>query len=501
MHIGEVIDGVCDDDIGWRPASGSTEPVHVADGLVRALQGSSFDPDYLHRLLVWWKKNGNIVVDEQRSSRTLMLDRDSPFGHLATSLQDFEKTRRYVSSRMSADRGLYSALEDTSVTLTCGRMATRDTNEGGLGEFAAFLLGGKNNGSLAGEVLRCISTTLPDEALTALECPVRLDEAKGNRGASKIGKARKQRHNREVFQAIRDAGGCLATHERQQSNRLQTLERAVRFACVAVHAHAQALASGGDLEKRPPGLVAIRGPRSSKLGIASERALERIYAGFEAWLAERVGKRLAAGQPLTGDEVLLAPSLDGRKVRAMLARITTAAGRHREPDKECVDARYDAFVAKLRELGDADPARVLGHTLVHCYASEYRTSGGPRPFLQGIGRRVGLLYPHFVGRVRDERVRPSLPVLDLLVRACVPAGEVVGLRVFLERLWTRFGLIVGGRRSGAWDDGAYLDRFGVPVEIDDLAANTEAFVDELALMGLARRYPDGVTFVGNGVGT
>jgi hypothetical protein len=84
------------------------------------------------------------------------------------------------------------------------------------------------------------------------------------------------------------------------------------------------------------------------------------------------------------------------------------------------------------------------------------------------------------------------------VRSCVEHGEPIAFDCFLERLWRRFGLIVGGRRSEEWDDVTYLEEHGFAVSIDELGANTDALIDELALMGLARRYPDGVTFVGDG---
>jgi hypothetical protein len=118
--------------------------------------------------------------------------------------------------------------------------------------------------------------------------------------------------------------------------------------------------------------------------------------------------------------------------------------------------------------------------------------------LQGLGRKAGLLYPHFQGRAKEKRVRPSIPMLDVIVRCCVDHGGVIEFDEFLERLWRRFGLIVGGRRSEEWDDVQYLEQNSIAVSIDELGANTDAFIDELALMGLARRYPDGVTFVGDG---
>jgi hypothetical protein len=274
----------------------------------------------------------------------------------------------------------------------------------------------------------------------------------------------------------------------------------VHFACVATHVHAQALAGGGELDKRPPALLALAGHRRSDVGLASERSVDAIYVHFERWLGQRVAKRVSDGVPLSaGEEPLEVTTTDGRTARSILGKIGVGSKPHDPPERDEVDTRYQTYATKLREIGPSDPALVMGHALVQCYAREYE-SGGPKSFLQALGRKVGLLYPHFQGRAREKRVRPSVPILDMLVRACVEHGHAVDLGEFLERLWGRFGLVVGGRRSQDWDDAAYLDQWGLPVEIDDLAANTEAFVDQLSLMGLARRYPDGVTFVGDGYG-
>lgn len=74
------------------------------------------------------------------------------------------------------------------------------------------------------------------------------------------------------------------------------------------------------------------------------------------------------------------------------------------------------------------------------------------------------------------------------------------LQDYLATLWERFGLIVGGRREEEWDDVEALGRWGLAVEPKALERNTDAFVDELVMMGLARRYPDDVAFVGDGHG-
>jgi hypothetical protein len=87
--------------------------------------------------------------------------------------------------------------------------------------------------------------------------------------------------------------------------------------------------------------------------------------------------------------------------------------------------------------------------------------------------------------------------MDVLVRACVPANDALPLDQFLENLWGAFGLIVGGRRGQEGGDAELLSRNGIDIDPSNLVANTDALVDLLADMGLARRFADNVTFVGD----
>lgn len=498
MHIGEILNTVYDEDIGWRPSSGGVKPVHVANGLVRALQGRYYDTAELHRFVVWWRAGK--IPDERRSFEALQRDdATGVFSALIRSPQHFERMRRYALGLLGADRALFPTAENSSFSLTCGRMVTRDNNDRGLGDFGALLLG-VGQGSLGEEVLRSVTDDRPADPVTALVWPLLPTVSKDHKPNDRLAKVAKQRHNKAFFAAIRDAADTLATHERAQGNRLRTLHRAVHFACLATHVHAQALASGGELPKRPPALLAMGGQRRSDVALASERSLDAIYSAFESSLGDRLALRLAAGKPLTRDAPeVQAISTDGRQVRALLQKLGVARKPYGEPSKEETDARVATFYAVRRELGGDDAPRVVAQTLVGCYTREYE-SGGPRKFLQALGRKVGLLYPHFQGAARERRIRPSVPIIDVLVRSCVPSGEVIPLEEFLERLWTRFGLVLGGRRSDDWDDAEVLERANLPVDADALMRNTEEFIDELAMMGLARRYPDGVTFVGDGYG-
>lgn len=499
MHIGQVLDAVYDGEVGWRPSSGGIKPVHVANGMVRALQRKYYDTSQLNEFAVWWQQGR--IPDERRAMDALKrTDTRGALRGITGSPQEFDRLRRYVLGLIGADKALFPAADKSSFTLTCGRMASRDDNDRGLGDFAAVLLaGGGETRSLAEEVLDGLADDKPGDPVTSLVWPLLSDKAYDYKPKARTAAVTKA-HNREALGPILAAADTLATHEKSQGNRLHTLHRAVHFACVATHVHAQSLSGNGEIDKRPPALLVMGGPRRSDLAAASERSLDIVYGAFEEWLADRLTARLQRDGQL-GEEIALpsAELVDGRSMRAFLSRIGSAKRPHDTPSKDELDGRLALYREIHQDMSDATTAAVVARTLVSCYVDEY-DSGGPRRFLQALGRKAGLLYPHFQGNAREKRVRPSVAVLDMMVRSCVSAGQLVPLQEFLATLWERFGLIVGGRREEEWDDVDVLGQWGLAVDPEELKKNTEALVDELVMMGLARRYPDDVAFVGDGHG-
>lgn len=493
MHIGQVLDTVFDDYVGWRPASGALKPVHVANGLLRSLCGEVADVQRLHEFLVWWQKGK--VPDDARTFEALMAaDADDVYaGFKDHPTQLFEQTRTYALGLLGGDRALFPARDSSSFSLTCKQMITRDYNDRHIGDFIAQVILGETD--LAEIIRGYADVTRPQDPITALAWPLLRGQPRKVEGARRH-RVKQPRSHQEYITQMRAAAECLATHERRQGNHLRALQRVVQFGAVAVLAHAQALAAGGRLERRTPLLVAMSASRQSDIALASERSLDLTVRAFERWLGEKLSERIAAGEPLAPEEnPLSVTSTNPKSVRAILARIGVAEKGHADPSDELIEGRMATYRRILEER--ESPAEVLAHTLVDCYGRENK-SGGPHPFLVGLARKVGLAYPHKQGAARNKRIRPTVLVLDMLVRACVPAGDSVSIDVFLERLWQRFGLVVGGRRSEEHDDGETLVRAGISLDYQDLVGNTEALVDELTAMGLARRYPDAVAFVGDG---
>lgn len=492
MHIGEVLNRVYDQEVGWRPASGSIKPVHVANGLVRAVTGAHYDTDRLHRFVVWWKAGKR--PDNARSFEVLQSE-DPVYGSLANTANEFDRARRFVGGLLNADSGLFPSSRSSDPTITCAQMASRSGNDRGLGKFGAALLRGAPEAELLAEAIsRAALVERPEDPITASVWPL-LDRSGGRESsATQSMAALKRKHNSSYVLAMQRAAADLASHEIAQGNRLRTLERSVQFMCVAPLVHAQFL-GGGSADARVPMLLAADGLSGDEVVAASERSLFLVYEDFEEWLAERLAERIRDDKPLDGSGSVVECSADGREVRRILRGIGTATSGHQEPNDMILEARMAAFQEVRQRLGKEDEARLMAHTLVSAYLREYE-SGGPRDFLRSLNCRAGMIFPYFQGR-GARRVRPSVSMLDMIVRACVANEDAIPLTEFLGRLWDRFGIIVGGNRTHDHDDVDLLHRHGIAVDPSALDANTEALVSQLDAMGLARRYADNVAFIGN----
>lgn len=493
MKIGAVLDAVYDEEVGWRPASGAIKPVHVANGLVRAITGEYYDTSKIVEFLVP-TKNG-VPLEERTYQRLVVENPRQTFKCYENGASEFERARKYSWGLLNADKAVFPKAEFSDLTLTCRQMVSRSGNDRQLGEFGAALLR-SGDGALANVLIKAVNVDKPDDPLTTLMWPLLPRDAKPSGKKETVQKALKRSHHKECLAAFQKAADVLAAHEQQQGNRLRTLQHIVHFVCVATYAHAQALSADGKLAERSPLLISISGEKRSGLALASERSIGRVQSLFEEWLVNKLAARLRDEKPISADETLDELPVDGRSARRVLRTVSMAGRDGGEPDDETLNERAADFEEAKRRYGKDDPAMLMAYALVHSYLREYE-SGGPRSFLQGLGCRTGLLYPHFEGATRQKRVRPSVAILDLLVRACVPPRKLVPVEEFLETLWNTFGIVVGGRLG---DDGDIdlLKKHKLELDPSLLGANKAAFVDLLMGMGLARRFADGVTFVGDG---
>lgn len=515
MRITKVLDAVYEIKVGWSPSSGSIKPVHIANGLFRALSGKRFDISDVVKFAVPGRKGKE--PDEDRTFEALVLHCNDPrFKEFAreNKKDSFERIREAIRGLIDADKAVYPSASHSSLSLTCRQMISSDTNDRHVGEFMAALLRGPKPddpnplAALISKVLDGNGTSnkerveKPQDPISFLVWPL-LSEKPASYLPNNDKKCVVYTNGslKTFIDNLNSAAKNLVEHEKEQSNRLATLQKSVQFVCLMLIAHAQALASDGKTERRIPLFLSMDAAKGSSLALASEISLNAFYAAFEDWLARQLAAMLKNGAKLYDKDPDKDPSeapqtpktLHRATVRAWLKKFTDKDGN--EPNDKIIEIRLGFFEQALAQYGREDVYLVLGETLAKCSFEEY-ISGGPREFLQAVGKRIGLVYPYGQGRTRDKRIRPSVHILNLLVKACVPANKSIPFNEFLDRLWERFGIIAGGRIDTQHSDPELLAAIGADVSPSDLQENCAALIECLSEIGLARKYPDNISYVG-----
>jgi hypothetical protein len=115
-------------------------------------------------------------------------------------------------------------------------------------------------------------------------------------------------------------------------------------------------------------------------------------------------------------------------------------------------------------------------------------SGDPTEFYRGLGVRVGFLKP--TGGARKYFTLDG--VLLEAVLGSVVSKQELPYREFLDTLYSRYGLLTGGRP----EDADLLLEEGIDqVTVEDLRENSASLRHQLVAMGWARAYADGVMTV------
>lgn len=492
FQVGKILNGVYDNAVGWRPASRSIKPVHVANGLFRAVVGQQYDTTPVVELIAW-ERNGKPL--EERTFERLIDRRPEVFRVYRQRPQEFGRMRRLARGVLAADGAVFPRADHSALTLASAQMISRDGSDRGVGRFAAALVGDPDDPLTLGSAVRealVVDRGRPRDPLTAGVWPLLPDTEKGRpppRSESYLS-ALGAEHASAVVAELRSAASALASHERAQGNRLRTLQRTVSFACAGLFAHAQGISAGGALRDRFPFLLTL-GEKGDAVSDASERGLDAFFRRFEEWLELQLTDRIRRGEPLDDSDDISQPvPTTYTEASERIAAIPPGRGRLSIGAR---DARLAALEHGFTASG-SDLIAAFAKALMATYMAE--NVSGPRDFLRALGQRSGLFFPYFQGRSPDKRFRPSVPMIDMLVRSCVATDEILALEEFLERLWSHFGVIVGGRVTGDLTDQDLLKRCNLALEPSVLALNTERFVDQLVAIGLARRYADNVTFVG-----
>ncbi|MEZ4503113.1 MAG: hypothetical protein R3C39_10850 [Dehalococcoidia bacterium] len=486
----ELLESVYDEEFGFRLTNFSIKPVHVANGLARALAGRTYDTTAVTRLVRRYVRNQKLGVDEERYPNTeVIADYASAFATPRGREPDALKVTRLRSLAfdvLAADGAVFPTQQ--SFTLSNERFITGDLSDVRMGLFLSRLLTAeptsrRDAATYLLELLQSESDPLTTLALPVLEFGEAQEEIPSAEVAERIAKSEHlfEASNGQLvsptLRNLRDAYDRLARFERHSGSKLNSLRRLMLFGCFVLHVHAVSRWSEreGDAP-RPPILLDLFDGTLISVADASRATLRAAGDAIEGVIRSRFHEQVLADFGATGKQIETALMESGLGDR--------------------VESLYRTYCEGGTEAADA-LARAMAEDALD------REREAPIGSLIELGRRAGFLTPWSNqgrgGKLR-KRYTATAEFLETLVAATVEPNDPVEFPEFLERLRDDFGIVVGRPEDDAIIRHTNLrdEEFWpaiVSINEEDLRRNVEEFRELLVESGYGKAYADGRTMV------
>lgn len=481
----DLVVRICDEDLGLQPDNFSIKPVHLANGLARALTGKTHDTTALAQTLRRWVRDQKAGVDRESNPTEKILESYSPAFRDGTETEpDRVNTLRALARDvLGADDAVFQQSDKSSYTLANAGFVSPDPSDNRTGLFVAALLRAGGDGDAATFLLSALAddtdpySTLASPLLalgTSRDVPERTGHEADALAALLAADAGQL--NSPILRALRDSFDRLARFEEREGSKLNSMRRLVLFGCFVVHVHA--ISRWSEVEvgaPRPPILLDMYDGAKLSLRDASRATLRSGGEALERLLMYRLTEKL-------GD-------LDDDAVGRVLA------------DGDAMGKEQEALKAAY-ETQQSDPDLPAGHALAQAYLNVAFSGKQPVNFLTELGRRAGYLTPwanQGRGGRTKKRYGASAEFLETLVAATVEPDEMLDFGEFLDRLRDSFGVLAGR----AQDDEAVRTcnlagaqwTSTTSIAEEDLRMNVEALRTAVLETGYAREYADGQTVI------
>jgi len=485
-----LLQDVCDREFGFQPLNFSIKPVHVANGLARALTQRSYKTDALARTLRRYVVKQSLGVEQERHPNTEILekypDAFEPLRGTAPDPQRLSRLRALALDVLGADGAVFDQEDKSSYTLSNERFVTKDPSDRRAGLFLARLLQAKRQDANDAEQLLLNLLASEGDAWTTLALPllqfgaVREESADGEAGERAatgdhlfaVAGGRLQSRTLEV---LRESYDRLARFERLGGSKLNSLRRLVLFGCFGLHVHTiSRWSERNPARPRPPILLDMFDGTVTSVRDASRASLRAAGDAIEFLILDCF-KDYVEG--VGTSEVELMSALNEQAADEMLVKDfqTYLAG-----EREAVDALARALV-------DAAFAKAREH---------------PIGSLVELGRRAGFLSPWANsgrGGKLQKRYTATAEFLEILVAATIEPDDPLEFPEFLDRLKEDLGILVGRPEDDLIIRRNNLspEQFGPPTSIneEDLRRNVAELRHLLIETGYGKSYADGRTIV------
>jgi len=484
-----LLESIFDEEFGFLMTNFSIKPVHVANGLARALTGRTYVTTAVTRLVRRYVRNQKLGVDEERFPNAELLAQfgeafEGPRGHDPDALH-LTRLRALAFDVLAADGAVFPTQQ--SFTLSNERFVTGDPSDVGMGTFLTQLLLAEPTKRTEAAIYIRELLQSEDDPWTTLALPM-LELGGVNVAARSDGDERIKK-SAHLFEAtggvlasptlrnLRDAYDRLARFERNAGSKLNSLRRLMLFGCFVLYVHAiSRWSERDDSAPRPPILLDMFDGTLISVADASRAALRAAGDAIEGVIRSRFLEHVASEYGSTGKQIDVA--LDGAGL------------------SERTQLLYRTYCE-----GGTEPARALARAMAEEAIDKEREA--PIGSLIELGRRAGFLAP-WSNQGRGGKLRKhytaTAEFLETLIAATIEPDEPLEFPEFLDRLREYFGVVVGRpeddaaiRHTNLGDEEFWAAV--VSINEEDLRQNVEEFRGLIVESGYGKSYADGRTMV------
>ena len=287
----------CDCELGFQPLNFSIKPVHVANGLARALTRRSYTTDALARTLRRYVVRQTLGVEQERHPNNEILseygDAFEPLHGSGPDSHRLSRLRALSLDVLGADGAVFDQEDKSSYTLTNERFVTKDPSDMRSGHFLARLLqAGHGDANEAADLLLDLLTSEGDP-WTTLALPllqfgeVREENTHGEAAqraamADHLFATADGRLRSRTLSILRDSFDRLARFERIGGSKLNSLRRLVLFGCFVLHVHSiSRWSERNPARPRPPILLDMSDGKMKSVRDASRASLRAAGDALE----------------------------------------------------------------------------------------------------------------------------------------------------------------------------------------------------------------------------
>lgn len=475
IYLKKMREKVDEKFVGFKPNGSSVKPVHIYSGASRIIYGESVHTQGIKRLSYVSDAKGktpkNNTLDKVKE---MLAERDAIDEGIKDD--DLIAFRNILQKLLAADNGVFSGTDDGMVSYSAGSkyFITSPALYEDAGEFVGSLIN-KYCPALSKHIKEILKNE--NDPISILFEPVAEDDTKAlaSDRLDEIAILSVQGTEFADFTTgLSEAGNCLLKHLKSHPNQLTQL-RIFNFFCIYTLirylASLEAFYCNGS---KRPFLLDFSGEASSSVARASVMSYTQIHRAISRFYAWGYAQCLKLDGVTKVDLMGMgAPKFDEK-------------GKSKVGNVE-LSRMWDLAKADAKDLDEENALIVFGTTIYDMLALE--ASSHPVVYLRQIGTHAGLLYPPTNLHV-NKRFVVAQDMLEMIMRACVEPDETLIAAELKERLWRRFGIVIGGDE----EDLQRIQSSGsiLSADTDALRANFDRFAKTLEAINFADIMADGI---------